>query len=119
MSKGHKINYKLKRWVDLILCGLALPFLIPVCAILAFLIRLDSSGRAFYSQKRVGKNGQPFQIYKFRTMHKDADAQLEKYLKIVGPVNIVYQHLRAYSREVAAPWQSKEISVAPHLYEGV
>ena len=44
----------------------------PVWAILAFLIRLDSKGPAFFQQERVGREGKPFNLYKFRTMYSDA-----------------------------------------------
>ena len=42
-------------------------------ALIAVVIRLDSKGKVFYRQKRLGKDGLPFTIYKFRTMYQDAD----------------------------------------------
>ena len=45
-------------------------------AIIALLIRLDSPGPIIFKQTRVGKNGVPFNFYKFRSMYTDADARL-------------------------------------------
>lgn len=50
----------------------------PLFLITAVAIRLDSKGPAFYSQKRIGKNGKPFKMYKFRSMCVDAEQQLER-----------------------------------------
>jgi exopolysaccharide biosynthesis polyprenyl glycosylphosphotransferase len=64
-----------KRAVDLIGSALALLVLAPVFVLVATAIKLDSPGRVFFSQTRVGAGGKPFQIFKFRTMVADADAQ--------------------------------------------
>ena len=67
-----------KRFFDIVwsLCGLVI--LSPLFLITAVAIRLDSKGPAFYSQKRIGKNGKPFKMYKFRSMCVDAEQQLER-----------------------------------------
>lgn len=57
-----------KRCVDLLLAGLALIFLLPLLAIVALAIKLDSPGPILFRQLRCGFNGKCFQIYKFRTM---------------------------------------------------
>jgi lipopolysaccharide/colanic/teichoic acid biosynthesis glycosyltransferase len=44
-------------------------------AILSILIKIDSNGPVFFKQERVGKNGKPFLIYKFRTMIQNAEAK--------------------------------------------
>ncbi len=61
-----------KRMADLIVSSLALVLIAPLLALIAFLIRLDSPGSAFFIQKRVGRNGELFKIYKFRSMYTDA-----------------------------------------------
>lgn len=61
---------KAKRVVDLAAAILLLPPLLLMFAILAVLIRLDSSGPIFFLQKRVGVGGRPFDIVKFRTMYE-------------------------------------------------
>lgn len=61
-----------KRTVDLAISSLLILLLAPLLFLIAILIRLDSSGPAFFVQKRVGRNGKLFNIYKFRSMHTDA-----------------------------------------------
>lgn len=61
-----------KRAMDLVICLALVVLLFPLMAVIALAIRLDSSGPAFFRQKRVGKNGREFQIIKFRTMAQDA-----------------------------------------------
>ncbi|MFL6336859.1 MAG: TIGR03013 family XrtA/PEP-CTERM system glycosyltransferase [Pyrinomonadaceae bacterium] len=46
---------------------------LPVVLLTAALIKLDSPGPVLYSQERVGKNGRPFRVYKFRSMRTDAE----------------------------------------------
>jgi O-antigen biosynthesis protein WbqP len=58
-----------KRLTDFIIALAVLLFLSPILIILALLICLDSSGPAIFRQKRIGRNGKFFEIYKFRTMH--------------------------------------------------
>jgi len=48
----------------------------PFLAVLTVVIRLDSRGAALFKQIRVGQDGQPFTMYKLRTMHADAERQL-------------------------------------------
>ena len=58
-----------KRFFDLSLATAALFALMPLMLVTALLIKLDSRGPVFFLQKRNGFNGQPFNIFKFRTMH--------------------------------------------------
>ncbi|WP_188555184.1 exopolysaccharide biosynthesis polyprenyl glycosylphosphotransferase [Edaphobacter dinghuensis] len=59
-----------KRIVDLIGASLLLVLLAPLFFLIAFFIKLDSSGSAFFVQDRVGRNGELFKMYKFRSMYK-------------------------------------------------
>ena len=63
----------MKRIFDLFFSILGLILLLPFFLIIAILIKLDSKGTIFYLQERIGKNGIPFKIFKFRTMVEDAD----------------------------------------------
>jgi exopolysaccharide biosynthesis polyprenyl glycosylphosphotransferase len=63
----------IKRATDIALSLPLLSLLLPLLAVLAALIKLDSRGPVFFRQVRVGAQGQPFHIYKFRTMSVDAD----------------------------------------------
>lgn len=59
---------KLKRASDLAICVIALPLLAIPCAVIALLVKLDSTGPAFFRQERVGFRGRTFRVLKFRTM---------------------------------------------------
>ena len=67
-----------KRVMDLTICLLALPLLLPLMGFLALLIRLDSPGPALFVQKRVGQGERPFQMYKFRTMSHNLNDRLHR-----------------------------------------
>jgi Undecaprenyl-phosphate galactose phosphotransferase WbaP len=70
-----------KRFADLVICLVSLVFSMPVFLVMALLIRIDSSGPILFVQKRMGKNGQVFNLFKFRTMVVDADEKLQDLLK--------------------------------------
>lgn len=61
------------RFFDFIFSGLGLIVLSPLFLILYILIRLESKGGGFYAQTRIGKDGVPFKLYKFRSMKTGAD----------------------------------------------
>jgi len=63
----------LKRIFDILFSVNALLLLSPILIIIGILIILESRGGMFFSQKRIGKKEQPFQILKFRTMFLDAE----------------------------------------------
>jgi len=65
----------LKRSVDLVGATALTLFAAPLMALIAVLIRLDSKGPVLFAQARVGREGTPFQILKFRTMVADAEAR--------------------------------------------
>jgi exopolysaccharide biosynthesis polyprenyl glycosylphosphotransferase len=69
-SESEK-NIKLS--LDKLISSLVLLFLSPVYLYLAFQVRRDSPGSIFIKQERIGYHGKPFIIYKFRTMHEDAE----------------------------------------------
>ncbi|MCD4791146.1 MAG: sugar transferase [Bacteroidales bacterium] len=64
-----------KRLFDILFSLLSLIILSPLFLIIAFLIKIDSKGGAFYIQKRVGKNNKDFNLIKFRTMFVKSDRQ--------------------------------------------
>jgi exopolysaccharide biosynthesis polyprenyl glycosylphosphotransferase len=65
----------LKRIVDVLGSLLGLFFLFLVFPIVALAIKIESPGPVFFSQQRIGQSGRPFRIWKFRTMHHNADLQ--------------------------------------------
>ena len=60
-----------KRFLDIVLSGMAIVVLSPLLLLLAALVRLDSKGPVFFKQKRVGKGNTHYQILKFRSMYAD------------------------------------------------
>lgn len=71
---NQKKSYLLvKRIFDIVVSVVAGSVLLLPMAIIGLLIVLESPGPAIYKQERLGKNGKPFNIYKFRSMHLDAE----------------------------------------------
>lgn len=68
-----------KRFLDVALVILSLPFVLPLVGVLALLVALDGHN-PFYTQNRVGRHGRIFRIYKLRTMVPNAKASLKDYL---------------------------------------
>jgi len=73
MSEGAK---NIKDIFDKIISVLALFFFSPLFAWIAWKIKKNSPGAAFYKQERLGYRGKPFTIYKFRTMKMDAEKEI-------------------------------------------
>lgn len=73
MTTGRGVWWKtqlaLKRCLDLVAAIAAILLLLPFMLVVAIAIMLESPGNAVYRQKRIGKDGVPFFIYKFRTMY--------------------------------------------------
>jgi sugar transferase (PEP-CTERM system associated) len=63
-----------KRVVDIVSASALLMLTSPLLALTAIAIKMDSSGPVFFKQTRVGLNNKPFIIYKFRSMHTDAES---------------------------------------------
>ncbi|MFK7837214.1 MAG: sugar transferase [Sulfitobacter sp.] len=68
-----------KRVIDIVFVLLTLPFSLPIIGLCALALWLEG-GSPFYTQPRLGKNGQRFSILKLRTMVRNADKVLEDYL---------------------------------------
>ena len=62
-----------KRALDLVVASLLLLVTAPFLALAALAIRLESPGHPIYRQRRVGKDGRPFEVYKLRTMVDEAE----------------------------------------------
>jgi exopolysaccharide biosynthesis polyprenyl glycosylphosphotransferase len=67
----------MKRAFDMVMSAAVLVLLAPVLGVIALAIRLDSPGPIFFRQRRVGQNGRVFDMLKFRSMYRDAEARLE------------------------------------------
>lgn len=82
LSEGWEISAPLlqvatwlpgKRVFDIALTGITAPLWIPIGLLIAAYIKVVDRGFTIFRQKRIGLNGRPFRMYKFRTMHLDAE----------------------------------------------
>jgi len=71
---SHRAYLRLKRLFDVVVSGLALIFLSPLMALIAVAVKLNSPGPVLFRQRRVGKDGKEFVLYKFRTMFQEPGA---------------------------------------------
>jgi exopolysaccharide biosynthesis polyprenyl glycosylphosphotransferase len=77
LSRGFtasKISAGLKRLCDIVVSTCMLVLLLPVMALTAMAIKIDSTGPVFYRQRRVGQFDKPFTLFKFRSMITNAEA---------------------------------------------
>ena len=89
IDENRKRIYEIsKRAIDIIGAGSGLLLLSPVIVIVACAIKFTSKGPIFFSQKRVGKNGELFDMYKFRSMVVNAEELKEK---------LAHQHLQPWT----------------------
>jgi sugar transferase (PEP-CTERM system associated) len=72
-SSGRMLSSAAKRAFDVIASGILLVVASPVIALFALLVKLDSSGPAFFRQRRIGLYGVPFELIKLRSMRCDAE----------------------------------------------
>jgi lipopolysaccharide/colanic/teichoic acid biosynthesis glycosyltransferase len=67
------VSYRGKRALDVTVAGIALAVAAPLLGVAALLIRLETHGHPIYRQRRVGLDGEPFDLYKLRTMVSGAE----------------------------------------------
>ena len=77
LLKGPQL---IKRAIDFVLASAGGLLALPLFAVIALWIRLDSPGPVFYLQERLGKDGKRFLAVKFRTMYQDAEERLSQIL---------------------------------------
>ncbi len=73
-----QFNRIVKRLFDLLCCAMLFPILIPILCVIGLWIKRDSQGPIFFRQLRIGKDGRPFKIIKFRTLSIDFDEQAHR-----------------------------------------
>ena len=90
MLRSHRHYWVLRRAQDIVFSLLALILLAPLALVISLAIVLDSPGDgAIFRQRRVGRDGKLFWLYKFRTMCPDAEERLNELLELNqmdGPV---------------------------------
>jgi lipopolysaccharide/colanic/teichoic acid biosynthesis glycosyltransferase len=67
-----------KRAFDILAVMMVMPFLLPLCLVVALAVYLESKGPVIYRSKRVGTNYRVFTFLKFRSMYQDADKRLQE-----------------------------------------
>lgn len=83
-STLSKSQLLIKRAIDIVVAGFTLLLLSPVLIVAAIAIRLNDGGPVLFKQKRIGRNCQPFTVFKLRTMVPDAEARLSEVLETLG-----------------------------------
>lgn len=87
-----------KRLTDIFISVSALLGFAPILVIIAVLIKIDSPGPVIFRQRRVGQDGEFFEIYKFRTMRTGTpDLPTDQMLKLESPITRVGNFLRKTS----------------------
>jgi len=72
----------LKRTLDILASALMLILLSPLFALLALLVKIEDGGPVFFAQRRVGRIGREFKMFKLRSMSVNAEARLQEVLKL-------------------------------------
>ena len=82
-----------KRVFDIAVSAVAILLLSPVYLYVAVRVKLGSKGPVFYKQERIGYEGRPFMIYKFRTMYVDAECQGPQLSQVNDPRITPFGHI--------------------------
>ncbi len=91
-SRYHRRSFQLfKRVADIVLSAAALLILFPVFLFIAFAIACSDGFPVAFKQKRIGQNGQPFEIYKFRTMVRNAEEVLRAHPELWEEYRTTYK----------------------------
>ena len=107
-SRSKSSYQTTKRILEVILCLLAIPIVVPLGIVIAILIVLDSPGPVFFLQARVGKNGKVFKIIKFRTMHHNIDdSSHREYMKQYVSGQMTNNN---HSNKVFKPFSSSQVT---------
>ena len=77
-TRGFSFYEAIKRLIDIICSFVGILVLSPLFIIIAIIVKFTSKGPIFFSQKRVGRNGKEFDMYKFRSMVVNAEELKEK-----------------------------------------
>jgi lipopolysaccharide/colanic/teichoic acid biosynthesis glycosyltransferase len=77
-ASGRRIQYALKRVIDIVLAGMGLVVLSPMLLGIIVAVKLSSPGAVFFLQERVGMGGRRFKLYKFRTMTNGAAQRVDE-----------------------------------------
>ncbi len=99
MAKGfrnHGTAQILARLVSMAVAAIALVLVAPLLVLLAVAIKLDSRGPVFFVQERAGREGRPFGLIKFRTMHPCTEAKSEWVIDNIDRITGIGRWLRRF-----------------------
>ena len=71
-----------KRSLDIVVSGMGLIVLAPLFLVVGALVKLTSPGPVFFVQRRVGRDGRPFSMVKFRSMYRDAHGRRDEHVEL-------------------------------------
>ena len=99
MSPMKGMARALKRAEDLLLGGIISLLILPVCLVIAIVIKITSPGPILFKQYRTGINGKDFKIYKFRSMkvHQEKEGQVTQAMKVDPRITRIGRFLRRTS----------------------
>ncbi|MBN1565359.1 MAG: sugar transferase, partial [Anaerolineae bacterium] len=83
-TRFHASSRLIKRSMDIVLTLLAMPAVLLLTLLVALAIRLDSEGPILFAQERIGLDGKPFKVYKFRSMIKNAADLHADLIRVTG-----------------------------------
>ena len=86
-----QVHDAVKRSVDVVVSLVGIALTLPVCALIALAIKVTSRGPVLFVQERAGLNGEPFQMFKFRSMVVDAEERLRDLVRIEDLAEPVYK----------------------------
>ena len=78
LSTPHRL---IKRFMDLAIVLISSPIVLVLGILIAFIVKIDSEGPVFFREQRIGYDGEPFYVWKFRTMVSNANEQLKTFLQ--------------------------------------
>ncbi len=81
-SRSLRAYLVVKRVLDIVVAVVGIIICLPLWALIAIAIKLDSPGPIFFKQIRPGYRGKPFYILKFRTMYQDAERRLKEVMHL-------------------------------------
>ncbi len=97
LERAHYATRRaMKRGLDVLVAGTTLVVAMPLMVVVYLLVRLSSPGPALFRQARLGRDGKPFDILKFRTMHFDCDEGVHREYVTRLLAGTAEQHNRLY-----------------------
>lgn len=88
---SYQLQWLIKRFIDIAGSLVGLILISPILLLIAIAIKLESKGPVFFKQKRVGLQGENFDMYKFRSMKQNAENELDKLKQFNESNNVMFK----------------------------